>query len=120
MKASARSMFGLLALIVAVGALNQWWSNRQAGEIGAQVAALVRLGDIRMLSSDTCSICVSARAWFKQNGIAYSECSIERDATCRADFEALRAPGTPVIVVRGRAQIGFSPERLRQALAPAG
>jgi glutaredoxin len=120
MKASSRSMFGLLALIVVVGALNQWWANRQAGEVGAQVAALASPGDIRMLSSDTCAVCISARAWFTRNHIAYGECSIERDAACRADFEALRAPGTPVIVVRGRPQVGFSPERLRQALAPAG
>ncbi len=113
-------MLGLLALIVAVGAANQWWFNRKAGEIGAQVAALARPGDIRMLSSETCSVCASARAWFTQNRIAYSECTIERDAACRADFESMRAPGTPVILVRGRPQVGFSPERLRQALAPAG
>lgn len=117
MKASSRSMFGLLALIVSVGAANQWWANHRAGEIGAQVAALARPGDIRMLSSATCSVCVAARAWFTHNRIAYSECTIESDAACRADFEAMRAAGTPVIVVRGRPQLGFSPERLRQALA---
>ncbi|MDP2004981.1 MAG: hypothetical protein Q8K45_04840 [Rubrivivax sp.] len=70
-----------------------------------------------MLSSDSCSICVVARRWFTTHGVAYSECSIERDAACRADFEATRAPGTPVMLVRGVPQVGFSPERLRQALS---
>ena len=119
MKASPRSLFGLLVLIVAVGAAQQWWANRHASAIGAEVAALARPGDIHMLSSDTCAVCVAARAWFTVNHIAFSECSIERDAACRADFEATRAPGTPVVVVRGRPQVGFSPERLRLALTPA-
>ncbi len=119
MKASPRSLFGLLVLIVAVGAAQQWWANRHASAIGAEVAALARPGDIHMLSSDTCAVCVAARAWFTVNRIAFSECSIERDAACRADFEATRAPGTPVVVVRGRPQVGFSPERLRLALTPA-
>jgi glutaredoxin len=113
-------MLGLLALIVSVGAANQWWANRHANEIGAQVAVLARPGDIRMLSSETCSVCAAARAWFTLNRIAYSECTIERDNACRADYEATRSPGTPVIVVRGRPQAGFSPERLRQALTPSG
>jgi glutaredoxin len=69
-----------------------------------------------MLSSDDCSICVVARRWFNTHGVVFSECSIERDAACRADFEARGAPGTPVLLVRGVPQLGFSPERLRAAL----
>ncbi len=113
-------MFGLLALILTVGAANAWWVNRQARAVGVQVAALARPGDIRMLSSDSCSVCVVARTWFTQNRVAYSECSIEQDAVCRVEYESLRLPGTPVIVVRGRPQLGFSVEKLRQALQPAG
>ena len=118
MQPTLRSMLGLLALVVGVGAAQQWWANRHADEIGAQVTALARPGDIRMISSDSCGICASARSWFKAHNIAYSECSIERDAGCRADFEATRSPGTPVIVVRGRPYAGFSPEILRRALTP--
>lgn len=109
---------GLLALIVAVSAANAWWVNRQARTVGVQVAALAQPGDIRMLSSDSCSVCVVARNWFTQNRVAFSDCSIERDTACRAEYESLRTPGTPVIVVRGRPQLGFSVEKLRQALQP--
>jgi hypothetical protein len=45
-----------------------------------------------------------------------NECLVERDAACRAEFQALRAPGTSMIVVRGQAQEGFSPARLQAAL----
>ena len=120
MKASPRSLFGLLVLIVAVGAAQQWWANRHASAIGAEVAALARPGDIHMLSSDTCAVCVAARAWFTVNHIAFSECSIERDPAGLQLFEATRSPGTPVMLVRGQPQVGFDPQRVLQGLQPRG
>ena len=109
-------MLGLLALVVGVGAAQQWWVGHHSAAIGEQVAALAAPGDIRMMASDTCGICAVARGWFATHGISYSECSIERDAACRAAFEATLSPGTPVIVVRGRPHVGFSPESVRDAL----
>jgi hypothetical protein len=52
--------------------------------------------------------------------VPFSECLIERDAQCQADFDATRAPGTPVILVRGVPQLGFNPERVHAALQPRG
>jgi glutaredoxin len=69
-----------------------------------------------MISSDTCAYCVQARAWFNAHDVPFSECSIERDAACAARFAALLAPGTPVILVRERPQVGFSPPRVAEAL----
>jgi len=114
--ASPRALLGLALLVAVVAGGQQWWVAQQRADVGGAVAALARPGDIHMLSSDSCSICVVARRWFVTHGVAYSECSIERDAACRADFEARRAPGTPVMLVRGVPQLGFSPERLRAAL----
>ena len=42
--------------------------------------------------------------------------SVERDATCMARYQAQGAPGTPLIFVRGQPQLGFSPERVLDAL----
>jgi len=113
---SPRALLGLALLVAAVAGGQQWSVAHQRADVGTAVAALARPGDIHMLSSDTCSICVVARRWFTTHGVAFTECSIERDAACRADFEARRAPGTPVLLVRGVPQLGFSPERLRSAL----
>ena len=33
-------------------------------------------------------------------------------ATCAAAYQALRAPGTPVLLVRGQALLGFDPARI--------
>ena len=120
MKPTLRSMLGLLALVVGVGAAQQWWAQRHDADIGAQLAALVQPGDIRMLASESCSVCAAARVWFSAHRIAYTECLIERDAACRADFEATRSPGTPVLLVRGRPLVGFNPQALQQALAGRG
>ncbi len=116
MKATGRSLLGLLLLVVLVDSANRWWVGRNEQALGDQVAAQARPGDIRMISSESCAICLEARMWLTQNRVPFTECLIERDATCRADFEALRAAGTPVLVVRGQAQLGFNAERLRDAL----
>jgi len=118
--ASRASLAGLVLLVLGVSVASTWWVDRQEHRVGAQVAALARPGDIRMLSSETCAICAVARTWFTEHGVPFAECMIERDAQCRADFDAARAPGTPVIVVRGVPQLGFNPERLRLALQPRG
>jgi glutaredoxin len=118
--ASRRSLFGLVLLVMGVSAASQWWAGHHDRQLGAQVAALAQPGDIRMLASETCSICAMARTWFTLHGVSYSQCEIERDAGCRRDFEATGSPGTPVLLVRGQPQVGFDPQRLRDALQPRG
>lgn len=120
MKTDWRSLLGLAALVVAVSAASQWWSARHRAGVGQQVAALARTGDIRMLASETCSICAAARIWFTEHRIPFSECLIERDAACRADYQASGAPGTPVLQLRGQNFVGFSPDAVLRALQRAG
>lgn len=119
MKASRASVWGLVGLILVVSAASQWWGHRQEARMGERIAALAGPGDLQMISSDTCGICAMARRWFGDHGIRYEECSIERDAACRERYRSLGEPGTPVMVVRGQAQLGFSPPRLEQALRAA-
>jgi hypothetical protein len=113
----ARSLLGLAVLVLAALAAQSWWARHLRASVGAEVAALARPGDIHMLSSDSCGVCDQARRWFITHHVPYTECSIERDSACRAAFDARLAPGTPVLLVRERALLGFSPERLRAALA---
>lgn len=108
----------LLAVLVVSGASEGWraWSDAR---LGATLAARARPGDIVMIASDTCVYCDRARAWFNAHGVPVSECRIEHDEACAARFRALGAPGTPMLLVRGRPQLGFDPQRLADALAPA-
>lgn len=116
MKAKQRSLLGLVVLVMAVSAGVQAWHAWDQSRIGKAVAQRARPGDIHMLASDTCAICAHARLWFNDNRVAFSECSIEQDASCAAEFRATAAPGTPVLVVRGKPQVGFNPQRLLDAL----
>jgi glutaredoxin len=117
-KASRSELLGLIALVLAVSTASSWWVRRSQGELGAQVAGLAKPGDIQMLSSVTCGVCTQARQWFVQHQIPFKECLIEKDAACRATFEQSRSPGTPLIVVRGRQQVGFNATRVLDGLKP--
>lgn len=116
MKPSRRSLWGLAALVLAIGVGQQAWTGWQQGRLGERLAALARPGDIRMLSSTTCVFCKAARQWMAEHRVAFSECFIDTDADCAARFDAVRGSGTPVLLVRGQAQLGFAPERVLEAL----
>jgi len=120
LSSQTRSLLGLAFVVLAAMSAQAWWSAHHRADLGADVAALAKAGDIHMLSSDNCAICDQARRWLVEHTVPFTECSIERDSVCRADFEASRAPGTPVLLVRERLLLGFSPERLRTALAAPG
>lgn len=107
----------LIVLVLVVGAVTQWWAGHSQARLGEQLVAAARPGDIRMLSSTTCAYCTVARQWLQQHGVPFSECFIETDTACAAAFEAARAPGTPVMMVRGQVQTGFDAQRVLQALS---
>ncbi len=116
MKASRRSLLALLALVLGITATSTWWAGRHEAVLGQQLAALAQPGDIRMLASQDCAFCMLARQWFKRHQVHYSECLIEQEPACRAEFEAQRAAGTPLMLVHGQPQLGFNPERILAAL----
>jgi glutaredoxin len=120
MKNPARSLLVLIVLVLAAGAASQWWHARGEAELGARLASAAREGDIRMVSSVDCVYCAHARAWMREHKVVFSECMIEKDADCRAVFEAAGARATPTLLVRGNVQLGFDPERVLAVLTPPG
>ena len=111
-----RTLLALGTLLFVVSTAQTWWANRHDERLGQSVAALARPGDIRMISSERCAICQLARQWLFEHQVPFDECLIERDASCRADFVASGAPGTPVLQVRGEQLLGFRAEALRDLL----
>ena len=108
-----RSLLVVIALAVAAS----WaWRSHVASEDGELLAQRVKPGDIRMISSETCGWCTAARRWMQDEGIAFDECFIERDAQCRADYEALGGMGTPTLLVRGQRVLGFDRARIVEIL----
>jgi len=112
MTTSARSLVGLVALVLAVGLASAWWRQQRGADVAEQLRAELGPGELRMLSSDSCAVCLVARRWFQRHRVAFEECSIERDPRCAADYALQGAPGTPVFLARGRAMLGFDPEAM--------
>ncbi len=115
-----RSLAALLVLVLVVQGAADWWRERQAGQVGEQLARQARPGDIEMISSIYCVFCERARRWMTLQQVPFSECFIERDAACAARYQALGARGTPTLVVRGQPQLGFSPQQVLSRLTAAG
>jgi glutaredoxin len=113
----------VIAMIAVVLLTSTTWQAWQAWRREALATALVQLaqpGDIRMIGSETCVFCAAARQWLNSAKVPFTECLIERDAQCAADYRAHGGPGTPLMLVRGQPLLGFNPEQVRDALRNAG
>jgi glutaredoxin len=113
---STRSLFGLVALVLVVSGAAEWWRERQAQQVGRELAQSARPGDIVMISSTTCVFCTRARQFMTVQQVPFTECFIETDTTCAQRYQALGARGTPTMVVRGQPQLGFSAAAVRDQL----
>jgi glutaredoxin len=114
---SRRSLLILIGAILLLSAGTQLWDWREQLKLGREMASAAKPGDIMMLASDTCEYCAMARAYMRQHAVPYTECSIERDAQCAARYQGLKSPGTPVMLVRGQAQVGFMPSKVLERLS---
>lgn len=111
-----RSLWTLALLLVLIAggskALNWWQEDRTADLIKANL----HQQRITLYTTQTCVYCVEAKFWLRSHGIAWDECDVERDASCKATFEAQGAPGTPMVRIGHRWLLGFEPNWVAQAL----
>jgi len=71
-------------------------------------------GKVVMYATSWCPVCKQARAYFRENRIAFTEFDVEKSEQGRRDYARLGARGVPVILV-GTARInGFSPGGFRR------
>lgn len=61
-----------------------------------------------MYSTVRCGYCRKARAYFKANGIAYTDYDVETSNKGRQDYQRMGARGVPVILVGNQRMNGFS------------
>ena len=106
----------LALLVVAAGSAAAVWRSGAPFELGREIAAKAKPGDIYMYGATTCGYCKKAERWFDWHHVAFQSCEIDRDAQCRAEFNARRGYGTPLFVIRGQQQRGYDPQAIAQAL----
>lgn len=61
-----------------------------------------------MYSTVRCGYCRKARAYFKANGIAFTDYDVETSNKGKQDYQRMGARGVPVILVGGKRMNGFS------------
>lgn len=76
--------------------------------------------DIIMYTTQTCGYCAKARNYLKARNLDWDERDIERSEAARKEWSALGGKGTPVIVIDGKALMGFSEAGVSAELAKHG
>ncbi|MEO5646150.1 MAG: glutaredoxin family protein [Candidatus Paceibacterota bacterium] len=73
---------------------------------------------VTIYTTDTCHYCNMAKAYFKENNVAYTEYNVGTDAEKRAEMINLTHQlGVPVIVVGDTAMVGFQESKVAELLA---
>lgn len=106
-------LVGLLILSWGLPTAWSWWQNKQ---LGPDVAQLAKPGDIVMYSTESCSYCKKAEAWFNTHDVAWQDCDIEKNVTCGAHYQSRSGFATPSFQVGDRWLVGFNAKDLLQAL----
>ncbi|MGE3295903.1 MAG: glutaredoxin domain-containing protein [Porticoccaceae bacterium] len=84
----------------------------QTGERGLEPApaaiATPKPKKVVMYSTARCGYCRKARAYFRANGIAFTDYDVETSDKGRRDYRRMGARGVPVILVGDKRMMGFS------------
>lgn len=70
--------------------------------------------DVVMYATSWCPYCKKARNYFRDNGIAYTEYDIEKDAHAKQMYDRFGGRGVPVIFVGQKRMDGFSVSNFEQ------
>ena len=61
-----------------------------------------------MYSASWCGLCKKAKAYFKAEGISYTDYDIENSRKGRTGYKRLKGTGVPIIIVGDERMNGFS------------
>jgi glutaredoxin len=69
-----------------------------------------------LYATSWCGYCKKARAFLKENNIAYVEYDIEKDTAGKVQYDALNGNGVPLMVVKGHVINGYNPAAIKRYL----
>ena len=106
---------GFAALVVVVIALPY------RGEIKSLIRPMpdysqIHEEDVVMYMTSWCRYCKQAKSMLNERGIKYREFDIEKSGEGRAQYQALRGAGVPLIIIDGQIIRGFDSERIIRLL----
>lgn len=71
--------------------------------------------NVVIYTSDTCTFCVNAKEYFKENNISYEEKNV-KNPTFRKELMAMGIMSVPVIKIDGETVVGFDEEAIEELL----
>lgn len=75
------------------------------------------MANVIMYTTPTCGFCRMAKAFFEQNGVAYTTKDVAADAAARQEMVQKSGQlGVPVIDVDGNIIVGYYEAKLRELL----
>lgn len=101
-----------IVLLLSALALYQYWDKLPGWFAPAEAN---RNGEVVLYATDWCGYCAKTRVLLAEEGIAYREVDIEKNASGRAQYQALGGRGVPVLDVRGTIIHGYNPQAMRAA-----
>jgi glutaredoxin len=63
-----------------------------------------------------CGVCKSAKGYFRDHDIGYTEYDIETSAKGRADYQRMGGRGVPIVMIGSQRMDGFSASRFAQMM----
>ena len=79
-----------------------------------------RDNNVTVYSAVWCDYCHKAMRHLDERGVNYKKCDVERDASCKAEFDRLKGVGLPLIMVGGDRMDGYDRAELDQLLKKHG
>jgi glutaredoxin len=71
-----------------------------------------------LFGTDWCPYCKAARNWFRANKIAFTNCDVETNTSCRQQYKMLRekfgVKGVPAILYQGQIWGGYDEDQMEE------
>lgn len=73
--------------------------------------------EVKIYTTPTCHFCKEAKAYFKENNVAYEEYDVQSDLEKRQEmFDKSGQMGVPVIMIGEDITVGFDREKIESLL----
>lgn len=76
--------------------------------------------NVTVYSAVWCDYCHKAKNHLDDRGVSYKDCDVDKDASCKAEFDRLKGVGLPLIMVGGDRMDGYDRAELDALLKKHG
>ncbi|AKL94112.1 glutaredoxin [Clostridium aceticum] len=72
--------------------------------------------EVVVFTSNTCPHCVTAKEYFNEKGISFTERNVQTDTEARKELMKKGIMAVPVVMIDGEAVVGFDQNKIEELL----